>query len=92
MHERGVSNLQVLGRAGIDPQSELLQATERLKERLELDSRSSQAKRREVQQVDFNIQRLRGVQTTQPGSSLIEIESTPGLGHCCDLWAKLRYS
>ena len=85
VYERGVTNLRVLARAGLDPQCELLQATERLRARLEMDSRSGQAKRREMQQIDINLQRLRGAQITQPGSSLIEIESTQGLGHCCDV-------
>ena len=63
--ERGVTNLHVLEKAGLDPQCELLQATERIRERLEVDSRSDQAKRRAMQQIDSNLQRLRGVRATQ---------------------------
>ena len=40
VHEKGVTNLQVLERAGIDPHDELLQAAERLSARLEYDPRT----------------------------------------------------
>ena len=85
VHEKGVTNLQVLERAGIAPHAELLQAAERLSERLEQDPRTSQAKAREIEQLSENISRLQGIHIKQPTSSLIEIESTPGLGHSCDV-------
>ena len=85
IYVRGVSNEEVLCRAGIDPHMEILQASELLQGRLELDARSAEAKAQEMDQIALNIQRLRGIDQTQHGSSLIEIESTPGAGHSCDV-------
>ena len=85
VHVRGVSNKEVLCRAGIDPHSELLQASALLQDRLGMDVRTPEAKGRELCRMAFNIQRLRGIDREQHGSSLIEIESTPGQGHSCDV-------
>ena len=85
IHVRGVPNTEVLCSAGIDPHSELLQASTLLQDRLEMDVRTPEAKGGELRQVKFNIQRLRGIDREQHGSSLIEIESTPGQGRSCDV-------
>ena len=85
IYVRGVSNQEVLRRAGIDPYAELLQASELMQGRLARDDRSEEAKAGENDQLLSNLQRLRGIDQAQHGSSLIEIESTPGRGHSCDV-------
>ena len=79
------SPIRVLRIAGIDPHMEILQASEALQGRLAADARSMEVKASEMDQVLRNVQRMRGIDKAQHGSSLIEIESTPGAGHSCDV-------